>query len=294
MAMADSDPSPTPDLPGFERLPNDIYIRRIPSSLSVTRPPSHPRYVLIFGWGDGLPKHIRKYADGYLALFPSTPQIVVISLIHRCMFRTKAQRASLMRCIVDEVYPRDLVDDDNVLVQSMSNLGGSYYTGTAHAYEAIHGHPLPHRVQILDSNPGHAHWTPRNLFVWGTAMALRISKRFHLPFPIAQLICMGIFCVNRVSEFILREDFFGECARKGLTDELYVSPSVRRLYLYGKSDEVISWKEIEEHVASTREIGIECDAVVFEGSNHVSHMRRHPEQYWAAIADSWSKASAKL
>jgi hypothetical protein len=199
-----------------------------------------------------------------------------------------------MRPILDYVYPPDLVHDDNVLIQTMSNTSVVFYAATTHLYDKLHNGPLPHRLLIFDSTPGNAVFNPRNVAIWGAAMALRISKRYKLPFLVAHGLCTGLFCVNRGVEAARGEFPFAEGAINVLNDTTFVSTSTRRLYLYGKDDAVVFEEEIERHIAQTKTRGLSLDAVKFEGSNHVSHMRHHPEQYWAAIAASWQRPSSKL
>lgn len=199
-----------------------------------------------------------------------------------------------MRPILDYVYPPDLVHDDNVLVQTMSNTSVVFYAATTHLSEKIHNGPLPHSLLIFDSTPGNAVFNPRNVAIWGAAMALRISKSYKLPFLVAHGLCIGLFCVNRVVEAVKGEFPFAEGAMNVLNDPTFVPTSTRRLYLYGKDDAVVSEDEIEHHIAQTKMRGLSLDVVKFEGSNLVSHMRHHPEQYWAAIAASWQRHSSKL
>lgn len=282
-------PSSHPDLPGFEKWSYDAWIR-YPVDSTAPIPPSHPRFIVLFGWGDAIPRHVRKYTDGYFALYPYTPQIVTTTLIKRFLWTSKDARAETMNHIVKEVYPPHLAQDDNVLVQAMSNSGTVLYAATAHKYEKLHGSTLPHRLLVLDSSPGSSVWNRRNVSISDASMCPRLGKRHHIPFPIAWVLCMIAFCTNHIFEVSRGEDFFGLCACKTLTDERYVSPGTRRLYLYGKDDRVIPPKAINEHIALTKEQGAQVDAKVFPESNHVSHMRHHPEEYWAAIAESWQRA----
>lgn len=65
--------------------------------------------------------------------------------------------------------------------------------------------------------------------------------------------------------------------------------SAGRLYLFSKTDDIISWRDIEEHAADARSKGYDVACEVFDDTPHVGHMKVHPEVYWGAIARRWTE-----
>jgi hypothetical protein len=72
-------------------------------------------------------------------------------------------------------------------------------------------------------------------------------------------------------------------------------PPVSRLYIYSKIDELIPYKDVEEHARQAKEeLGIrgggeggEVRLEKFENTSHVGHMRGDPERYWNSIQKVW-------
>jgi len=67
-------------------------------------------------------------------------------------------------------------------------------------------------------------------------------------------------------------------------------PPVPRLYLYSTKDELIPYKDVEEHGLEAREKGVEVRMERFEKSSHVGHARVEGERYWNAIEEVWGRS----
>ncbi|KAJ6437838.1 PaxU [Purpureocillium lavendulum] len=284
-----------PAIPGFTTLSDQVLVRAPDAS-----PPREgdPTTVIIYGWGDGLPKHVAKYADGYRELFPTARQVVVLSPIARAMFSDLRQRAEHMDPVVKAVFGEGGDPEErDVLIHTMSNTGAVNYAATLHTYREAHGSktgepPMPHRLLIMDSTPGSTDMSASNVSRWSRAMAIGTAPWFPWPAAVTQAIWATFLCLNAVYAFIIGRESAGAWSRRAVNDEAYEARGARKLYLYSKEDDLISWEDIEAHVAETRERGWEADTELFEGSGHVGHMRRHPQQYWATIRASWERARA--
>ncbi|CAI4212004.1 unnamed protein product [Parascedosporium putredinis] len=274
MALAEKE-NKKPYFPGFTALSDQIYVRPGEEIVDKDAPVHGPRVVILFGWGDCIPKHVAKYTDGFRELFPHAKQIVVFAPIMRAMRLDVEQRTKNMIPVVKEAFPEGIdaeVDEDQVLFHVMSNTGGINYSATLNAYKQIHGRALPHRLAVYDSTPGSVIFTWENLKRWSYAMAIGTAGWFPWPFGLTQ----GIW-----GAFLLRI----------LAEEEFKTKAARSLYLYSKEDDLILWEDIEGHIANYREAGYHGDAVMFEGSGHVGHMRQHPELYWKSIREAWANTA---
>jgi hypothetical protein len=76
-------------------------------------------------------------------------------------------------------------------------------------------------------------------------------------------------------------------AVKGTLEEALTDKSVKRLYIYSKEDEIIYWKDVEEHAGAAAATGYIAEQKLFKGSGHVSHMKTWPEEYWETVLQAW-------
>ncbi|KAG5949995.1 hypothetical protein E4U53_005579 [Claviceps sorghi] len=128
-----------PKFPGFTAHSDQVFTRPgkpLQDRQVVPRQHEHdPTTVLLHGWGDGLPRHVAKYADGFRNLFPYANQIVVLSPISKAMFSSLDQRTDHMVPVLDLLFPdRHAVhhhaDQARILVHTMSSTGIVNYATT--------------------------------------------------------------------------------------------------------------------------------------------------------------------
>lgn len=282
-----------PLIPGFRALSDQVLVRE--DADDSKRPSSHPHAILIFGWGDCQPKHVAKYADGYNQLFPHSKQVVVLAPISKAFFSDLPRRTETMHPVLEFVDSLQTSDgsDPLILVHAMSNTGGTNYAATLNAHREKHSRPLPHALLALDSTPGSPYMTWENLKRWSWAMTLGTAAYFPWPSAVTQSIWAATLLLNRAVEAVLGREAASVFSIRAIDDEAYEGRDARRLYLYSKEDDLIPWQDIEGYCAEARQKGWEADAVVFEGTGHVGHMRAFPERYWTAIEESWRLAQEK-
>jgi hypothetical protein len=281
-----------PVFPGFTALSDQVFVREADAQ-DGPAPPDHPSAVVVFGWGDGLPKHVTKYTDGFHALFPHAKLIAVLSPISKAMFSDLDQRSEAMVHVVDALFPAGPSSnprDGAILMHAMSNTGAINYAATINTYKLRYDAPLPHKLLSFDSTPGSTDMTIDNLRRWGRAMALGTAGWFPWPFVVTQTLWAAVLVANGCYEWCIGRTHAGALARQTTNMDTYETKDSRRLYLYSKEDDLIGYGDIERHIAESKELGWEADFEMFEGSNHVGHMRMHPEQYWGAIQKSWQRA----
>lgn len=271
-------------LPGFTAVSDQILVRE---ALPEQPPVDHPEAIVIYGWGDGLPKHVSKYAEGYRVLFPYSKQIIILSPISKAMFTSLDQRTEAMVPVLDNL--EKLLGDrkSSVLIHVMSNTGAISYGTTLKAFQDKNSSSFPHQLLVLDSTPGSPWLSRRTLGNWSRAMSLGTANWFPWPFAVTQTLWATVLLVNCAYQWITGTEPAGAFALRVVDDESFETKEAKRLYLYSKEDDLISYEDIEAYVAESKERGYVVRTELFDGSGHVGHMRKHPEQYWEAIKDAW-------
>ncbi|KAI5863658.1 DUF829-domain-containing protein [Durotheca rogersii] len=286
-------------LPGFTPISDRIFLRDGAPG-PVAEPPSdsaadHPTTIIIFGWGDGLPKHVSKYADGYHKLYPKARVLMVISSIFAAIYDSLEQRTKSMIPIIDTVFPVAADDArERVLLHTMSNTGGIYAAAALNAFKQRHGEDkaLPHFLSVSDSTPGGLEFSTE-VGRWSRAMALGTAKWFPWPFAVTQGLWWAfLHTVNLIETAVGREPS-GKYSCRVFLENSMATPRAPRLYMYSKADDLIGWEDVEAHAAVAQSRGYTTVLERFDNSPHVGHMRMHPERYWNAIERCW-KASMAL
>ncbi|KAM5352829.1 hypothetical protein ACJ41O_005551 [Fusarium nematophilum] len=280
----------TPIIPGFNAVTDEIFVRE--EETPEEPPADHPQAVIIYGWGDGLPKHVAKYAEGYRVLFPHSRQIVVLGPMMKIMFTGTEGRKKEAAAIIDSLD--SLLGDrkSSVLVHAMSNTGAIGHGTMINAFRDRNpDEAFPHQLLVLDSTPGSPFLTRRTLTNWSYAMSLGTAPWMPWPFVVTQGIWAAVLALSTGWQYLTGMEPAGEFALRVVDDEVFQTKDAKRLYLYSKEDKLISYEDVEGYLAESRAKGYECRAEVFEGSDHVGHMRAHPEQYWGSIKDAWKWSS---
>ncbi|KAJ4149896.1 hypothetical protein LMH87_010670 [Akanthomyces muscarius] len=292
-------PKKIPSIQGFDSLSDQVLVRNGEVE-AVTNATTSPDIVAIYGWGDCLPQHVAKYADGYRALFPCAKQVVVLSPIAKAMFTSREQRRGHMTPVVNHLFGSPdagqgvgiAQSDSKILIHAMSNTGAINFAATLDAYSERFKGPMPHTLFIMDSTPGGTNLTWANLKRWSRAMALGTAKWFPWPFVATQSIWAFFLLLNTLYLWVRRQQHAGAWSRVASNQEAFATKDARRLYMYSKDDDLIGYKDIEGHASDSEKLGYAVDTKEFTGSGHVGHMRLHPEDYWAAIQQSWTRTEA--
>ncbi|KND86458.1 hypothetical protein TOPH_08941 [Tolypocladium ophioglossoides CBS 100239] len=292
-------PEKGPAMAGFTALSDQVFVREGSLDDGAPARATDPDTVLIYGWGDGLPRHVAKYADGYRALYPRAKQVVVLSPIAKAMFSDLRQRTTQMAPVVGAAFAAGAGEGEGegegeakraVLVHTMSNTGAVNYAATLNAYREARGAALPHQLLVMDSTPGGTDMTASNVARWSRAMAMGTAGWFPWPAVVTQAIWSLALLLNGVYAWSIGRESAGAWSRRAANDAALETRAARRLYLYSQEDDLIAWQDVELHVAEARERGWAADTEVFRGSGHVGHMRRFPGQYWGAIGGAWRRA----
>ncbi|KAJ5365266.1 hypothetical protein N7517_008152 [Penicillium concentricum] len=287
-------PQPIP-FPGFTPISDRVYLRD-GHEKAKSAPADEPTTIVISGWGDGMPKHVTKYSNGYHELYPSARIIVILSRTFQATNQSEEARIEAMMPVVDTVFPAPTGsgnEKERLLVHAMSNTGAIFTAATVIAYQRRHGtdKPFPHQLIVFDSTPGSLDFASQ-VSRWSRAMAVGTANFFPWPFIITHGLWYAFLWANNLWEVLCGSVFSGVWADRIINDKSCVTTDSNRLYLYSKEDEIIGYKDLEENVAHAKTLGYLADLEMFEGSSHVGHMRLHPEQYWSKISSSWKQAMA--
>ena len=300
-------------LPGFTAVTGQIFIQNLvdpgDAEAGTTRDPSHPDTVMIFGWGDARPRHVSKYVEGYKRLFPHARIVLVFSPILRALLAGLEARTSNMAPVVEAVFPtsesrpesefesgpeNEKVEEakprQKILAHVMSNTGGINYAAMLNAHVQRHGSVLRHDLVVLDSTPGSSDFFP-NVGRWSRAMAIGATSTLPIPFLAAQAVAAGFLGAMHFAGWMVGRVSAAEFSVGAVNNSAIADVTTRRLYLYSKEDDIIHYEDIEWHAKDAAKQGFVVDSEIFEGTPHVGHMRKYPERYWDAIAESWRRVA---
>ena len=271
-------PAPKESVPwNFEELTDAISYHRQPSDKKVTNGPS---LVVLCTWMSAHRKHIAKYTEQYRHKYPGAEILVVESSIADIFYRTNKTQQKRLRLASDVVTSRIHEEDHPpILLHVFSNGGAQCAVQLAtslapehrrHAFDAV----------IFDSCPGEASYQ-RSVH----AMSLSLPKT-----PIAQylgpLLIHFTLCLFYVAISIFRFETVITLSRRVLNDPAMFAPTIPRLYIHSKADELVPHEDVSSHAADARLKG--CNSVrqvLFETSGHCAHAMAHKDQYWKAVDD---------
>lgn len=142
-------------------------------------------------------------------------------------------------------------------------------------------------VLILDSSPG---------TVQSLAHVIRVFTA-QIQNPIIRIVVAilvaSIVIVMQTVDGVLRRPHLLDLLREWLLKPDLLPWMIRdtpRLYLYSKADDMVSWKDVEEHATTAVSKGLNVSVECFEDTPHVAHARKYPDRYWAAVKKLWADA----
>lgn len=244
---------------------------------------SRPRLVVIASWTDARYAHIKKYVAKYRDLYPAaqilllkshTKQIVQPSLIGPAM----KDAASIIRAAFPETATPSSSSSE-LLVHIFSN-GGSGSMANLYEQFAATAAPdqekrLPPHVSVFDSSPG-VFSVPRavafaNVSFSPLQRVLAAPLLYFLAALWSGLISLGIMPDSL--------DDWGKAHNNHAAN----SAEVRRAYIYSRADTLIDYKSVESHAADARAKGFDVLLEEYDGSAHVSHLRKDEARYWDIV-----------
>lgn len=248
---------------------------------------SAPLRVLLLGWHDATPRHLRAVARLYEPLGHVVHAVVTSSgrsLARRGGFAEEGRRQAAALSRAHELSPRPLV------VHSFSNAG--FWTFAA-ILEALEEHPFvrdAHVGTILDSSPGFpedfdAAFTARTApmaFLPGLlARAGRAPRHTH---PLWSPVLGGLFGLWHLAA-PTQIAFMQRALR--VVREAHAPAADRAarpmLAIWGGADRLVERAHVEAFLERTESSGVPLARLYFEGSDHVRHLVSHRAVYEKAV-----------
>ncbi|KAK3312810.1 hypothetical protein B0H66DRAFT_643968 [Apodospora peruviana] len=264
-----------------------------------------PDLIIITSWTGAIPKHIAKYTQSYNQLFPNTPILVITTsiadlAIHSTKHKLKVLPPAvryLSTCPGSTTAPQSQSSEkplpfQNILLHAFSEGGANKAVCLAQAFLSTTHQRLPIAAFIFDSTPG----TPRY------SSNVAAFRRSLPPNKFAQAVGLplgaGILAVTWVvfGVVIGYENNLISKTRRALNDsDLWKVEGIPRTYIFSEADDLIWWKDVEEHgVTSANVCGARSLLVRFKKTGHCGHARGHEGIYWGAVRRTWETRGDKM
>lgn len=311
-------------LSSFDRISKIVYLYRPQpaasdrNSSASTAAATSPKLILIGGWMDAREPHLAKYTARLQALYPDSPILLVRSFVYHFTGRRFPREVEPAVPIIRSLMAAagaaadsssnsqsPAADDDSgskqrpeMLVHVFSNGGSTMLrllydqyrkSARARAHDAAgeESGALPPHVTVFDSAPGRWSWQ-RSV----TAFTLAAARRSF----VVRLFVWALSNTLNAFYWICTVPWGrrGFLERTGLAhnDPTKNQSEVRRVYIYSEEDQLVDYKDIEEHAAQGREHGYETRLEKFEGTAHVAHARGDEQRYWTIVRETWQGGPA--
>jgi hypothetical protein len=239
-----------------------------------------PSLILLFSWTGAVPQHIAKYTSTYRAMFPSTPIMVITTVIKDLICRSSKKKQHCLLLAIEAIISHEI--DSNILVHCFSEGGSHKAVQFAKTFLKRTGRKLPIETLCLDSTPGN----PRYLML---ADAFKKSLPPNVVIRFMGMLAAYSILASFWTCYILigpNKNIITK-TRRGLDDGNLWDTKAPRCYLYSKADKLIFWKDIEEHSEGAEGRGAPVIMVKFQDSAHCSHIKEDREVYWRAVEKTW-------
>ncbi|KAF1953073.1 hypothetical protein CC80DRAFT_494942 [Byssothecium circinans] len=281
--MSSTSPAPataTKPLSFMEKLGPLVFIYR-PSEASSTSADHQPRLIVISSWTDAKDVHIAKYIAKYQAMYPAA-QILLLRSTMGCIFRP-SQIGPLMRVAASAIRAAFqapvLSSSPPLLIHAFSNGGSSSIANLYEQFAATAGpnddKRLPPHVTIFDSCPG-LFRIPRAVAFVSVGLPF-FQKLIAVPF----LYAFAAFWTASMALGLLPNSLGNWY--KSHNHNVANTAEVRRVYIYSPTDALTDYKDVETHAAEAKSDGFSVALEKYEGSAHVSHLRKDETRYWDIV-----------
>ncbi|KAF3479813.1 DUF829 domain protein (PaxU) [Arthroderma uncinatum] len=242
--------------------------------------------IVILFWMDAQLRYASKYVSEYTKLAPNARIIFVLTSSSDLFFN--ASEAAQMRRVqpaVDVLLSPStsssalgMSPDDQLYLHLFSNGGSVTLRSIALAYRKATNKPLPLKSLIMDSCPGKSSLSGAH-----RAISYGLPKSFLPRFFAGIFVWVGLLCGFAYCR-LLGLEYPTELAWRASTDSKLIDSRVKRCYVYSELDDLISWKDVEEHSYEAASENYHVEREKFTGSPHVGHMRLDPLRYWSIVA----------
>lgn len=232
--------------------------------------------IVLLGWYGCQDKHLAKYSSIYQSKGFITMRY---TLPHDYLFSIKKSSTRDVALKLLEAFFDLGLQENPIFFHVFSNGGGYVYR---HITETVNG-PNPGQSAALkitgvlcDSMPSYP--TATSAFR-AIVTAMPQSQHWFILY-VKSLGVWIFFMVLTLISYIRKRGTSdqGTYYRAMLADKMQCP----QLFLYSKKDAIVPYKDIQGIIKERRHRGFDVQEVVWEDSDHVAHLRKHPEEYVAA------------
>lgn len=218
-----------------------------------------------------------KYLAEYIRLAPTARIVYVTTTIRDFISGTSAEyQQRRLKPAVDAIRA-STETGGSVFLHAFSNAGVFATNHLSRTFLHSTGWKLPLKSMVLDSAPGKASFS-----VTVKVLSYLIPKSGIL--RILGMVSIYVFAVvywivrriGRMKDAVI-------LSRQAINDASLVPGEIERCYIYSDKDELVGWRDVEEHSTEAERKGWVVTREKFVGAPHVGHMRVDPERYWRII-----------
>ena len=274
--------------PGMLQLDSCVYLYK-PADYPESNDDTTPRLIVLCTWMSASPTHITKYIKGYQALYPRASILMIrsgsLDFVYRGRKAVERRLKSALAVVRSTYSPSTQGSTPQVLLHAFSNGGSLQAVTLIRSYHEATGHAFPLHSTVLDSCPGRA-----TFHVAFRVVALPLGSQPHyIRLPVVVLLYLA-FGLVWLLKFGLRMENPFETLWQGLNNTAQVK-EIKRVYIYSDIDDMVPWKDTEDHAAEAREKGFKIELEKFVGSGHVAHAKGgNGERYWRIVDDLWNES----
>jgi hypothetical protein len=272
-----------------------------------------PNLIVITSWTGAAAKHVAKYTAAYNAVYPGVPILVITTVLLDLTFHSTKRKLKALAPAVNYLLFRH---PPTLLLHAFSEGGAHKAVLLARAYllGTHNRHRLPLSALILDSTPGRPSFSRAST---AFARALPVSQSNPLVSkvlapPIAKVVVGSIMAGQYLRSSVHGggggsgkgdgakkkggRSFMEETRRALNDDTLWDVRGMARTYLFGEGDEVVWWRDVQEHAIESAagekdgaEPGVGSLVVRFKRTEHCAHAKGvvNGAVYWAAVRKTW-------
>ncbi|KAG4028340.1 hypothetical protein MFRU_022g00600 [Monilinia fructicola] len=271
----------------FTKLSPSVFLYT-PSS-TAPPPASHPTTILLCSWNNAAPKHISYYTTHYSNLFPSSRIILCTMKTTQFLLQSEARRRKDAAPAIDALFSGSPDEEERCLVHCISNGGAKRFYGLAGTYRSWKNRPFPAKTIIYDSCPS-LPWFKRDLHALLHVPGAKLPWLMYIPLAILAVLAAAIvnFIVHWCPHWVWRDLVRGPLL--GLNDETLVGKGGARGYIYSEEDEVIEWRDVEEHGEVGKSKGYRVERIKMGGGKHAQMFKGEGGEgaYWGFITKLWA------
>ncbi|KAH8664385.1 hypothetical protein BX600DRAFT_464353 [Xylariales sp. PMI_506] len=239
--------------------------------------------VVICSWVAANPKHVFKYAQFYQQKFPNTSILIIQSSAYDAAFRwTVRSHLSRIAPALDIVldYMSKGLSGKNMLVHAFSN-GGALTSSLLLAKLCKERKVAYEGALIFDSCPGEAGYRKT---VKAFIISFSLRRLPALLYAVASVIAYTSLFIGLAIPNAMGIENVVSRSRRLLNDTAIIDREAPRLYLYSKADELVQWRDVQNHAAAARQLRFRVVRdLCWEHTEHCAHMVAEPDKYWDAV-----------